>query len=250
MCGDACTAPRYVVKTVFWIGYFNSALNPVIYAYFNREFRYAFQRTLKVCLPFQLYTQIHPIFYHIFIHSIQYDNSPNCRHPHHSNTLHNVFYSVFSNIPSPTHKHTYTYTYTFLSVFFSLSLYLFFALLLSFLFYFTPYIFILSDPITSHHITSYFILYTFPFCTCVWFLYNQINRDPYKLLCISIDSHIVKFWFLEFGIVYYSRLTKALFVWIVNRISKSHVVFRLEIICTSLFYRTGFIQSSLHHHLL
>lgn len=48
LCGDACQTPRYIVTTVFWIGYFNSALNPVIYAYFNREFRYAFQRTLKV----------------------------------------------------------------------------------------------------------------------------------------------------------------------------------------------------------
>lgn len=48
ICGDACSTPRAIVTTVFWIGYFNSALNPVIYAYFNREFRYAFQRTLKV----------------------------------------------------------------------------------------------------------------------------------------------------------------------------------------------------------
>lgn len=86
MCGDACTAPRFVVKIVFWIGYFNSALNPVIYAYFNREFRYAFQRTLKVCLAFKLYTNLF-----IFIHTIQYDNFPNCQHPHHSNTLHNIF---------------------------------------------------------------------------------------------------------------------------------------------------------------
>lgn len=48
LCGESCTSPRFVVTVVFWIGYFNSALNPVIYAYFNREFRYAFQRTLKV----------------------------------------------------------------------------------------------------------------------------------------------------------------------------------------------------------
>lgn len=48
MCGDSCSTPRFIVTIVFWIGYFNSALNPVIYAYFNREFRYAFQRTLKV----------------------------------------------------------------------------------------------------------------------------------------------------------------------------------------------------------
>lgn len=48
ICGESCSSPRVVVTIVFWIGYFNSALNPVIYAYFNREFRYAFQRTLKV----------------------------------------------------------------------------------------------------------------------------------------------------------------------------------------------------------
>lgn len=34
---------------VFWIGYFNSALNPIIYAYFNREFRAAFKKTLQYC---------------------------------------------------------------------------------------------------------------------------------------------------------------------------------------------------------
>lgn len=48
ICGPACSTPKIVVGIVFWIGYFNSALNPLIYAYFNREFRYAFQRTLKV----------------------------------------------------------------------------------------------------------------------------------------------------------------------------------------------------------
>ncbi|XP_031616773.1 octopamine receptor beta-1R-like isoform X1 [Contarinia nasturtii] len=53
LCGEACQTPRSVVTIVFWIGYFNSALNPVIYAYFNREFRYAFQRTLKNCCSFQ-----------------------------------------------------------------------------------------------------------------------------------------------------------------------------------------------------
>lgn len=34
---------------VFWIGYFNSALNPIIYAYFNREFRGAFKKTIQFC---------------------------------------------------------------------------------------------------------------------------------------------------------------------------------------------------------
>ncbi|KDR19123.1 Octopamine receptor beta-3R, partial [Zootermopsis nevadensis] len=35
-----------VVAVLFWIGYFNSALNPLIYAYFNRDFREAFKNTL------------------------------------------------------------------------------------------------------------------------------------------------------------------------------------------------------------
>ncbi|XP_037046271.1 octopamine receptor beta-1R-like isoform X2 [Bradysia coprophila] len=47
LCASSCSSPKIVVGIVFWIGYFNSALNPLIYAYFNREFRYAFQRTLK-----------------------------------------------------------------------------------------------------------------------------------------------------------------------------------------------------------
>lgn len=48
LCGTDCSSPRVVVGIVFWIGYFNSALNPLIYAYFNREFRAAFKKTLKV----------------------------------------------------------------------------------------------------------------------------------------------------------------------------------------------------------
>uniref|UniRef100_A0A1B0FY48 G-protein coupled receptors family 1 profile domain-containing protein n=1 Tax=Phlebotomus papatasi TaxID=29031 RepID=A0A1B0FY48_PHLPP len=48
LCGHNCSIPRIVVGVVFWIGYFNSALNPVIYAYFNREFRAAFKKTLQL----------------------------------------------------------------------------------------------------------------------------------------------------------------------------------------------------------
>jgi len=47
---DSCKTPRIVVGILFWIGYFNSALNPIIYAYFNRDFRAAFKKTLKVSL--------------------------------------------------------------------------------------------------------------------------------------------------------------------------------------------------------
>ncbi|KAK9747016.1 7 transmembrane receptor (rhodopsin family) [Popillia japonica] len=42
-----CYNPDSLITTVFWIGYFNSTLNPVIYAYFNREFREAFKNTLE-----------------------------------------------------------------------------------------------------------------------------------------------------------------------------------------------------------
>ncbi|GJQ83396.1 hypothetical protein Trydic_g18175 [Trypoxylus dichotomus] len=43
----SCDNPDILVSIVFWIGYFNSTLNPVIYAYFNREFREAFKNTLE-----------------------------------------------------------------------------------------------------------------------------------------------------------------------------------------------------------
>lgn len=48
LCGEECSTPKIVVVILFWIGYFNSALNPLIYAYFNREFRAAFKKTLQV----------------------------------------------------------------------------------------------------------------------------------------------------------------------------------------------------------
>ncbi|KAJ8927896.1 hypothetical protein NQ314_019594 [Rhamnusium bicolor] len=45
ICEKNC--PPQVVAIVFWIGYFNSTLNPLIYAYFNRDFREAFKNTLQ-----------------------------------------------------------------------------------------------------------------------------------------------------------------------------------------------------------
>ncbi|CAM1296160.1 Htr4 (predicted) [Pycnogonum litorale] len=39
--------PKEMVTLLFWIGYINSALNPVIYAYFNRDFRNAFKESLS-----------------------------------------------------------------------------------------------------------------------------------------------------------------------------------------------------------
>lgn len=53
LCGDnLCPTPPWVVTLMFWVGYFNSALNPLIYAYFNREFRVAFKKTLQSCCEF------------------------------------------------------------------------------------------------------------------------------------------------------------------------------------------------------
>lgn len=47
LCGEFCPqVPDVAVAIVFWIGYLNSALNPVIYAHFNKEFREAFRDTL------------------------------------------------------------------------------------------------------------------------------------------------------------------------------------------------------------
>ncbi|XP_060535291.1 octopamine receptor beta-2R-like isoform X2 [Cylas formicarius] len=44
---STCKCPPIVVAILFWIGYFNSTLNPIIYAYFNRDFREAFKNTLQ-----------------------------------------------------------------------------------------------------------------------------------------------------------------------------------------------------------
>lgn len=38
-----------VFKITFWLGYFNSCLNPIIYTCFSQEFKKAFQNVLKGC---------------------------------------------------------------------------------------------------------------------------------------------------------------------------------------------------------
>ncbi|XP_043211283.1 octopamine receptor beta-3R-like [Amphibalanus amphitrite] len=50
LCGSACSVPPVLVDVLFWIGYLNSTLNPMIYAYFNTEFRDAFRETLTLVL--------------------------------------------------------------------------------------------------------------------------------------------------------------------------------------------------------
>ncbi|XP_063921752.1 octopamine receptor beta-3R-like [Zophobas morio] len=52
LCGDdLCPTPDWLIGMLFWVGYFNSALNPLIYAYFNRDFREAFKDTLLCAMP-------------------------------------------------------------------------------------------------------------------------------------------------------------------------------------------------------
>lgn len=48
LCGDSCPYPPILGSVLFWLGYFNSCLNPIIYAYFNRDFRSAFRKLLKL----------------------------------------------------------------------------------------------------------------------------------------------------------------------------------------------------------
>ncbi|XP_007947547.1 D(4) dopamine receptor [Orycteropus afer afer] len=45
----ACAVPARLVSAVTWLGYVNSALNPVIYTAFNAEFRHAFRKALNAC---------------------------------------------------------------------------------------------------------------------------------------------------------------------------------------------------------
>nr|UYI00195.1 octopamine receptor beta-2R-like protein [Neoseiulus barkeri] len=58
-----CPCPEIVVDLLFWIGYINSSLNPIIYAYFNRDFRMAFKKTLQdlfcSCKPCKLWQSRH-----------------------------------------------------------------------------------------------------------------------------------------------------------------------------------------------
>ncbi|KAK6622517.1 hypothetical protein RUM44_002329 [Polyplax serrata] len=46
LCGVSCNVPKRTFALAFWLGYTNSALNPVIYTIFNKDFRRAFRRIL------------------------------------------------------------------------------------------------------------------------------------------------------------------------------------------------------------
>lgn len=55
ICPEKCSleGPRkkyqWIVTLVFWIGYFNSCMNPIIYGFFNRDFKIAFKRLYRSC---------------------------------------------------------------------------------------------------------------------------------------------------------------------------------------------------------
>uniref|UniRef100_A0A1A9VFV0 Octopamine receptor beta-2R n=1 Tax=Glossina austeni TaxID=7395 RepID=A0A1A9VFV0_GLOAU len=71
---DSCSVPNIVVAILFWIGYFNSTLNPLIYAYFNRDFREAFRNTLQ-CLFCNWWRNRHmPLDMDIRRSSLRYDS--------------------------------------------------------------------------------------------------------------------------------------------------------------------------------
>ena len=89
LCGpDLCPTPDIVVAILFWIGYFNSTLNPIIYAYFNRDFREAFKSTLE-CIFCSLCRRNSPLDFEIRRTSLRYDSraksvySESYLRPHH-----------------------------------------------------------------------------------------------------------------------------------------------------------------------
>lgn len=45
-CKTRCNIPDFAFTFAFWLGYMNSAFNPVIYTIFNKDFRRAFRRIL------------------------------------------------------------------------------------------------------------------------------------------------------------------------------------------------------------
>lgn len=75
LCGqEMCPCPDIVVTIMFWIGYFNSTLNPLIYAYFNRDFREAFKNTLQWAFCWCKRSPSHLDLYDVRRPSIRYDD--------------------------------------------------------------------------------------------------------------------------------------------------------------------------------
>lgn len=46
-CRDNCCMPEWLGAVINWLGYSNSLLNPIIYAYFNKDFQSAFKKIIK-----------------------------------------------------------------------------------------------------------------------------------------------------------------------------------------------------------
>ncbi|KAM8871939.1 5-hydroxytryptamine receptor 1A-beta-like [Synchiropus picturatus] len=46
-CQQSCFMPRWLRDVINWLGYSNSLLNPIIYAYFNKDFQCAIKKILK-----------------------------------------------------------------------------------------------------------------------------------------------------------------------------------------------------------
>ncbi|XP_037547871.1 5-hydroxytryptamine receptor 1A-beta-like [Nematolebias whitei] len=46
-CQGACFMPAWLEDVINWLGYSNSLLNPIIYAYFNKDFQSAFNKIIK-----------------------------------------------------------------------------------------------------------------------------------------------------------------------------------------------------------
>lgn len=44
---SSCELPVWLTDVIDWLGYSNSLLNPIIYAYFNKDFQNAFQKIIK-----------------------------------------------------------------------------------------------------------------------------------------------------------------------------------------------------------
>uniref|UniRef100_A0A3B5L8L9 G-protein coupled receptors family 1 profile domain-containing protein n=1 Tax=Xiphophorus couchianus TaxID=32473 RepID=A0A3B5L8L9_9TELE len=52
-CRESCYMPGWLEAVINWLGYSNSLLNPIIYAYFNKDFQSAFKKIIKChfCKP-------------------------------------------------------------------------------------------------------------------------------------------------------------------------------------------------------